>query len=141
MNCPNCQNELIESDIWACNALTCKNCSGVWVPGIEMRGMLRKNNLPSTIKGLLETNDNPVNESQRKCAYCSDTKLQALLVRNVEIDVCIICNGVFFDKNEFEEVLVKHRSHSSTKVATEVGKTVGGELVFSSFIGLLKSVF
>lgn len=75
--------------------------------------------------------------TKRKCPTCQNSTLIAHSVRGTEIDICKTCQGVYFDKNEFEEVFRGQDKSTSTQVAEYTAL----ELVFQAFLALLKSPF
>lgn len=85
---------------------TCNPCNGVWVGGTSLKRLLSTEPSAPNIEMLVKHNQQKkVLSEDRICPHCEDTKLFVLKIRNVELDFCGDCNGVFFDKDELQALI------------------------------------
>jgi len=135
VNCPSCESSLIENEIQTYTVFSCDNCNGIWVPGSQIKRILREQSMPPSMNAIpVLSEGGDEYETKRLCSKHRDIKLKAHSVRGVEIDICNECNGVFFDKNEFEEVFRSQEKSTSTKVAEYTAL----EIVFQMFLGIFR---
>jgi len=114
---------------------SCDNCNGVWVPGNQIERILREHSMPLSMNALPVLKEGGVEfDTKRLCSKHREIELKAYSIKGVEIDICNECNGVFFDKNEFEEVF-RNQEKSTSKKVVEYSAL---EIVFQMFIGLFK---
>lgn len=135
MNCPNCESRLKENKIQMYEVFSCDNCNGVWVPGNQIERILREHSMPPSMNALPVLKEGGAEfDTKRLCSKHRKIKLKAYSIKGVEIDICNECNGVFFDKNKFEEVFRSQEKSTSTKVVEYSAL----EIVFQIFMGLFK---
>lgn len=114
MNCPACQgtlsfHTLLESQL---PAYQCSQCEGIWISSNEyLRWLSTQTLLPEKDDGAvnLPTWDTP---QSKVCPECRHFLLRYRVLPDVKfyLDRCGHCNGVWFDKNEWE-VLVARNMH------------------------------
>lgn len=133
MKCPACDNKLSRLNVSGVDVDICKGgCGGVWFDTYEFK----KFDEPHEHAGeeLLEVERNPeliVDHSQkRSCPVCEGVTMMKhfhSVKKEVEIDECANCAGVWLDTGE----LAKIRS----LFKTEEERSQAAEKVFSEFFG------
>jgi Zn-finger nucleic acid-binding protein len=90
--------DLAELDAWSCIY-----CFGHWVEHQTLENLVKKSNPENeSIELPLFSNMESLVPGKRKCPICSDSNLHIVNLENIELDVCISCNGIFFDDGELE---------------------------------------
>lgn len=104
MHCP-CDNSLLkQGSLGIENLLRCNLCSGTFIEGnvfseIRAFSAMETHKRTNGSKPFIRRND-------KEALSCpKDGKpMHTLMYKNVEIDVCSICHGVWFDNGEFEKI-------------------------------------
>jgi Zn-finger nucleic acid-binding protein len=102
MKCLNCHNITEISDYKEITNYFCPNCQGYWVPGETVRKLSKQKRLKvDQLKAIRATNDNT------RGLICPTDKinLKTVKVRGIEIDVCPDCLGIYFDKDEINQLV------------------------------------
>jgi Zn-finger nucleic acid-binding protein len=109
MKCPTCEVELQKGRIDAVEVDECPQCNGVWFDGGELREA--KDQTDPDLAWMdfelwMHQDRFKVEEKEKNCPKCevgmvtvdyNDTK--------VEIDHCILCEGVWLDGGEFQKII------------------------------------
>lgn len=108
MKCSNCNASLVVKLFGPYKIHACNDCKGVWIDGSELFNILSNEdnvehlkNLPAYEKGGGKALEN------RGCPVCKDIELSAKLVKGIEIDICRKCRGVYFDRDELQQLVPK----------------------------------
>ena len=123
MNCPACNNLLSHIVAGGIELDVCKNgCGGIWFDKFEFKRF----DEPHEEAGV-ELLDIPVDESikinhdeKRKCPKCSDATLIRhffSVKKDVEIDTCYTCAGVWLDSGELNNVRNQFTSEEEKRAA------------------------
>lgn len=85
---------------------TCFYCNGVWIGGDGLEQLLSIDENAPTLDEIIKFYRQNANFSDdRFCPICDNQLLHVTKTKEVEIDICVICNGVFFDEGEIKKVL------------------------------------
>jgi Zn-finger nucleic acid-binding protein len=101
MKCPQCIESLGKSGYKGFGARSCLYCDGVWVSNDVLLEMLAKAPLRSDLDAVAAAFQGEC-ESVRLCPSCGET-MRKSLVKNIELDFCMRCQGIFFDQGELSE--------------------------------------
>ncbi len=132
-DCPRCKEHLIEEEYEGALAHRCLSCGGILVlKGRLPRIMIRKEKdfdervqkiAELTQKdGLLRLGDKarPIEKSYLKCPTCGVDMIRNFytMAYLVEVDSCISCNVVWFDKDELEilQYLIENKKYSGADI-------------------------
>ena len=116
MNCPACGNVMSEVTAGDIRVDVCKGgCGGLWFDEWELRKVDQPDQ--SAGEGLLDVPQNPkvkVDQSRpRKCPRDPDIVMMRhfwSMKRQVTVDECAKCEGVFLDPGELAEIRSEYRS-------------------------------
>ncbi len=115
MKCPGCSERMEPSNASGVKTHTCLYCNGIWISGASMDQLFSLEGRFDQISTLL--NDTGDATSSRKCCpACVETSLHILTVRDVQIDVCMSCHGVFLDEGEIRALLPTRHSADKNPV-------------------------
>ena len=125
MKCPACGNSMVEIEIQGVPVDVCKNgCGGVWFDNFELKQFDEQHE--HVDEDLLNV---PYNEQikvdmtkKRECPKCNDVKLMRRFFsirREVEIDECGLCGGIFLDRGELSEIRNLFKTESDRKNAAD----------------------
>ena len=106
MKCPKCTEKMEPTNSSGIQTYTCLYCSGIWVPENSMMRLMALENKAETPRELLTKKDSK-SCANKLCPTCLNTSLNSLLLGGIEIDYCKTCYGIFFDKNEIQNLLPK----------------------------------
>ena len=106
LNCCSCGAIFSESHISGVTVYTCKNCDGVWVPYASMAHLVKMEPLGQSLSVIVELQPK-AGAMPRNCPSCSVASLGQVLINDIELDLCDICKGIFFDKSEIEATFPK----------------------------------
>lgn len=96
--CPRDESALVEAPQHGVRAHECKRCHGIFIDANRVAGLKAQANCNRNVR-------RPVGQAHIYCPHDQD-KLVPFTFRNVEVDVCFTCLGVWLDANEFEKVNV-----------------------------------
>lgn len=107
MNCPVCNNPMIVLELNQVEIDFCYQCGGIWLDSGELELLLegsdKKENVISSLSEKTE-----VKEKKIKCPLCRK-KMDKIKIDGSEtiiLDKCINGEGLWFDKNELQKVLL-----------------------------------
>ena len=125
MQCPACENQLKKNDVAGVNVDVCENgCGGIWFDNFELEKIDEQHD--QTGQMLLEVTKNPsVNvdySEKRKCPVCDNIVMMrhfSSVQRNVEVDECGVCGGIWLDDGELATICKQYGSDEERKKAAE----------------------
>lgn len=83
----------------------CPDCGGSWINGDSLTGFVARYTDADEVEGVFEELMHlEFTTSRRKCPDCEDRRLEKVFVGGTELDYCVGCKGLFFDKGELEQV-------------------------------------
>ena len=124
MNCPRCKTDSLKTeDYEGISIERCRSCSGTWLDNQELGKILAIKEktfspefIKSTIKSAFEgLSHAAVKTEELLCPSCNFA-LKAVnfhYASGVIIDRCVICDGIWLDKDELEKVQVYFESAES----------------------------
>ena len=80
--------------------------------------LLRVENTELT-PSVLFKNAESTKKSIRNCPTCSDLCLSTLKIKNIEVEACKNCSGIYFDHKELETLLPKEQIKSEPWTAKD----------------------
>jgi len=100
LQCPKCSVTLLpRRDV---GLFGCKQCGGVWINGKDAEGTDKSlQELITRLRKILGTSGSPTALS---CPECRTGSIRSKKVSGVEIEWCVSCGGVFFDRGELQRV-------------------------------------
>jgi Zn-finger nucleic acid-binding protein len=123
MICPQDSEPLQKETISDCSVYRCTLCQGIWLPGGLVDRVVEQSNFGSRLKGKIVTESNLICPTDK----CS---LGRINYKNIEIDLCTICDGIWFDKNEL-----------NTRHKQMTGTDLGADMTGKNAEGLIKMIF
>lgn len=119
------------------NTYTCLYCNGTWIDCFSLEAMLKNEQNPQ-LKADIEKSIQFLGgqDSSRYCPSCTDQNLIQYIVRDVEVDLCPVCKGIFFDEGELKQLLPLSEN---TDNDTGVGSYLAGEGLFWAIVAFLCS--
>ena len=81
---------------------------------------------------------------EKHCPCCKNVKLRRAIRREVEIDYCPDCNGIWLDNGELNKIVTESiqasaRESSPAEVLAETSAEASRKSVFKSFLDLMGS--
>jgi len=92
---------------------TCSGCRSIWITGESLSQLIKMQNSEFQMSTFVE-NRKFADASDRKCPSCEDNYLSLLNVKEVEVDMCQFCNGVFLDSGEMEKIFPEAENSAAT---------------------------
>ena len=134
MQCPDCKNELILKEREGHIGYVCQGCSGSLLTKkfISTLPLSNKFDVPLFYNSL-ELNAGGV--SQRNCPICK-CHMKLAEYKNIELDWCSSCSGVWFDFQELGKAITKARGFRESKNAKVSDSYIAFQLV-ADFLNLL----
>ena len=106
MQCQRCRGQLVTKSADRDGPYECTGCRGAWVPGALATAQAAELGKAATAVHAEPFAAVDAHEvSDRVCVSCADQALRIVWIRNLEIDVCPGCHGVYFDEGELAQVL------------------------------------
>jgi len=133
MNCPNCKEKMESSNLNKVDVKNCLYCEGSWIDANAISEILSSEAIaPDFTEFTLELKSTARKESERTCPTC----IKPLFISNyreIELDCCPACDGVFFDQGEVKEVAPSAKKDLSHMVPAAYAANEIGWLVLISF--------
>jgi len=113
MYCIKCNSEMKKCQMYGVLLDFCYECKSVWVDGSEMDSVIY--NIKNTKKDLIKQCKIETAKEKNSynsciiCQKCKNTSLEKYFTNGMILEKCPICNGVFFDKDELEKIILKSR--------------------------------
>lgn len=125
MNCPACKNALSKKTISDLDVDVCRGgCGGIWFDNFELTKVDEKHE--SMGEALLDIErDDKVSvdhDKRRNCPRCDDLVMMRYhfsIQRQIEVDECPGCAGVWFDAGELAAVRDQFTTEEERKVAAK----------------------
>lgn len=125
LTCPACGNTLTEEDVCGLKVDICKNgCAGIWFDRNELERVDEKCERYGL--ALLNIPKNPevkVNPSKvRICPTCERVKMRKhywSVKKEVELDECDKCGGIWLDEGELEKIRSSFKNEEEKNAAAE----------------------
>jgi len=107
MDCPVCQNAMITLELADVEIDHCINCGGIWLDSGELELLMDD---PAKARRLLDSfrEHRSATEEPRKCPICRRKMAKIIVGQSMPpllIDKCRRSDGLWFDKNELENIL------------------------------------
>lgn len=106
MKCPACKNTLREQVAGDMTVDVCDNCGGIWFDASELERVSARGDTTLQAFGHVPTGNVKLTET-RICPRCDPQILARKWfseLKEVEIDECSICNGIWLDAGEFDRI-------------------------------------
>lgn len=107
MNCPKCDNRLLTAvRAGGIEVDHCQDCGGIWLDQSELPRLLAVD--PADVRELRRGRDrNRANAVRGDCPRCQKEMLRvsSALNKQVTVDSCPDCGGVWLDGGEFDKLL------------------------------------
>jgi Zn-finger nucleic acid-binding protein len=104
---------------------SCLYCNGKWIRFDALKGILEKEKkAPSIIDIKRAFQSQHDNNAGRCCPECDNQQLFQIIIQGVELDLCPVCYGLFFDEGELKQIFPM--SENATK-DTGVGASLATE--------------
>ena len=105
MICPRCYGNLEPAEFGGVPVVACSACNGTWADAASVHRLFAGEkdavDLANALEAMLELE---FVDSRRQCPRCPDRRLKAVVIDNTELDYCLACKGLFFDKGELRRV-------------------------------------
>jgi Zn-finger nucleic acid-binding protein len=111
LRCPRDNTALIAAPDHQCRAHACPQCQGIFIDQNKVDGLRAQAAWHKHVR-------HPQGQVQLQCPHDGD-KLIAFPFKQVEVDVCLRCHGVWLDKNELEKISKKMPAPSPRKIHRE----------------------
>ena len=93
----------------------CPKCHGIWLDKDELQKLLKDKKLANYLTKHIGTKS----RSQMVCPRCGNT-MDIEKVEDIEVDVCLLCGGVWLDEGEIEDLKGKaKKGYKLDKVAKD----------------------
>ena len=120
MNCPVCKKPLVDEDFCGVQAHVCENgCKGLYFDWLQMQKLDHKNQgFGDALQAALKyPRKNDENRERLHCPKCTLPMYRHMfdLDKEVNIDECYGCGGIFLDSGELQEL----RDHSMSREEEE----------------------
>ncbi|CAK8721984.1 Transcription factor zinc-finger domain-containing protein [Candidatus Electrothrix laxa] len=77
---------------------------------------------------------------EKNCPCCNNVKLRRAIRREVEIDYCPDCNGIWLDNGELNKIVTESVQASATESSpAEISAGKSRKSIFKSFLNLMGS--
>ena len=84
---------------------TCPKCSGIWASGDSLHQIIKREPNSQAVERALESMINlEFDPSLRNCPSCGNKRLKTVVIEHTELDFCVNCKGIYFDKGELDRV-------------------------------------
>jgi len=108
IECPRCwvEAERVEVDVFGPNISVdiCPKCKGIWLDHGELGKILKDKKLTDYLTKEIGTQS----KSELVCPRCGGL-MDIEKAEEIEVDVCLTCNGVWLDEGELDELKIKSR--------------------------------
>lgn len=118
MNCPKCNGILSAKESEGHIGFVCEICNGMWIPNKYIESL--KHNYIFDPANFIETLSESYTETEHTCPSCN-TNLHHSIFKEIELEWCKSCNGVWFDKNELNSLVELHKKETTAGEGLLVG--------------------
>ncbi|SYZ72582.1 conserved hypothetical protein [Candidatus Zixiibacteriota bacterium] len=117
MNCLNCKEPMVVLELNQVEIDYCLECGGIWLDGGELEILIED---PAEVKKMLAdfASGRESASGKRKCPVCRK-KMEMITIgdkNKVQIDRCVRHHGIWFDKNELDEVIEIFDQNKNSRV-------------------------
>ena len=125
MKCPRCENELQQMNVADIIVDVCeKGCGGIWFDNFELKKVDEQHESAGELLLNVERNKNiQVDYSQKRaCPKCKDSimlKHFMSVKKEVEVDECPTCGGVWLDYGELGQIRKQYATEEERKQAAQ----------------------
>lgn len=130
MNCSSCNTALTESHVSGVTVYSCLSCRGVWVPYRSLAHLAKMEPVGQSLNNILGLGMSAP-KAARECPSCHAEPLRRVDIKEVAVDLCTACRGIFFDEEEIEKTF--------PQLCGWKGSGEGNGVLAVSFIGELLS--
>jgi Zn-finger nucleic acid-binding protein len=104
--CPTCKEHMRSRSMSNFQVDECPLCDGLWFDDQEPEKMVCTAAAPQYFFEPIAFDDSRkvVPEGQRRCPRC-ETVMDVFSVREVSVDVCTSCRGMWLDRRELQKIL------------------------------------
>ena len=121
MDCPKCRERIEVKKRNGVVLYSCLYCEGTWLPKESLERLYKASSDKYGAHRIAQLkNESKESATPLKCPACVEKKLRVILVKRVELDICIECGGVFFDAGEMDTLIKKPKLKSEAGVAEYV---------------------
>jgi len=103
MKCPSCSTEKLSNSSGESKPYNCSQCDGFWLTGESLASICSDNGLDIALLRV-QLREKTENNDSKICPICVQN-LRTSKVSDVELDWCAGCEGIWFDRGEFDKVV------------------------------------
>lgn len=125
MNCPTCSKSLVSKDVAGITLDVCQNgCGGIWFDQFEFKKFDEKKEPDAEATLALKTRagSKSASSEQHNCPKCQTVKMMrhfSSTKRQVLIDQCPLCAGVWLDVGELTQIRNEFENEEQRRKAAE----------------------
>jgi hypothetical protein len=127
MDCPACKNAMITLELFDIEIDHCPGCGGIWLDAGELELLIGHSEKARHLLSSFAA-DTTCAEQPRKCPIC-DKKMPKVIAGISEpkllIDKCSRGHGLWFDKDELQNILSKAQLDKDNKILTILADMFG----------------
>ena len=118
MYCPKCEGTLNINEREGHIGFVCEKCNGMWLSRKYVESIKHNYNFEPSyfIKALSQKQTS----TEFKCPSCN-TNLHHSTYKNIELEWCSSCNGVWFDNNELNTLVAHYKKEETAGEKLFVG--------------------
>lgn len=105
MNCPNCQNTMINKKKDYVEIDFCESCNGLWLDLYEYDDVKKVLKIETKTEEPYFVPSIRTNENSKKCPICDRIMEKLQIGQGILLDRCPAQHGVWFDKGELSKFL------------------------------------
>lgn len=130
MECPSCDNQLQTFESSGIQLDSCNSCGGVWFDNFELKKLREKKSETNSLSFELKVEPGTYidRDRERICPKCTNIKMRRHFYgpnREIEVDTCAGCNGMWLDHGEFESIKETYPTEEDRLAA--VNKMIQGQ--------------
>ncbi|MGM0607426.1 MAG: zf-TFIIB domain-containing protein [Candidatus Muiribacteriota bacterium] len=125
LKCPACENDMTNLQVQDVTVDLCKNgCGGIWFDNYELEKFDEEHeHVDDDLLNISFDKKVKIDFSKkRECPRCNSIKLRKRFFsvrREIEIDECGMCGGIFLDRGELEEIRRLFKTEKDRKEAAK----------------------
>lgn len=106
MNCPKCNGVLNVKESEGHLGFVCEKCAGMWLPNKYLESL--KHNYTFEPNNFIKKLSESYTVTKHACPGCN-TYLHHSIFKEIELEWCQSCNGVWFDENELNRLVALYK--------------------------------
>ena len=112
--CPCCQEQLHRIEMAEFHADECRLCDGIWLENGQPEALVCLSVMPQNMLQPIYFDDSRkrVPEGSRLCPTCR-VALATWPIKQVQVDVCEVCRGMWLDRWELQAILKDEPAHAA----------------------------